>query len=81
MFTNRKTNWNMYCLCQKDKSGEEVKSPPSHHAPEQDGNTMLARNIPIFSELNEMSLIMNPARLDEGSGIEVTLRRITQSTI
>ena len=63
MFTNRKTNRNMYCLCQRDKSGEEVKSPLSHHAPEQDGYTMMARN---FSELNEMPLIMNPARLDEG---------------
>ena len=63
MFNNRKIDWNMHCLCQKDKSGEEVKSPPSHHAPEQDGYTMMARN---FSELNEIPLIMNPARLDEG---------------
>ena len=52
MFSNRKTNWNMCCLYQKDKSREEVKSPPSHYAPEKDGYTMLARTSP--SSVNSM---------------------------
>ena len=29
----------------------------------------------MFSEINEMPLIMDPARLDEGDGIEATLRK------
>lgn len=52
-----------------------MTSPPSHHVPENDGYSMLARNIPVFSELHEMPLIMDPARLDEGGGIEATLRQ------
>ena len=52
-----------------------MTSPPSHHVLDHDGYTMLARNIPMFSEINEMPLIMDPARLDEGDGIEATLRK------
>lgn len=72
--SSRKTNWSLCCLCQKDKRGENLISPPSHHVLDHDGYTMLARNIPMFSEINEMPLIMDPARLDEGDGIEATLR-------
>lgn len=72
---NRKTNWSLCCLCQKDKRGEGLTSTPSHHAPEHDGYKMLARNIPMFSEINDMPLRIDPKRLDEGDGIEATLRK------
>ena len=36
---------------------------------------MLATNIPPFQELNQLPMIIDPARLDEGGGIEVTLRQ------
>ena len=36
---------------------------------------MLATNIPVFHEIQEMPLILDPARLDEGGGIDATLRR------
>ena len=75
ILSSRKTNWSLCCLCQKDKRGEHLTSPPSHHVLDHDGYTMLARNIPMFSEINEMPLIMDPARLDEGDGIEATLRK------
>ena len=36
---------------------------------------MLATNIPLFNEINALPLAVDPARLDEGGGIEATLRR------
>ena len=36
---------------------------------------MLATNIPLFNEINALPLAVDPARLDEGGGIETTLRR------
>ena len=69
--TKRQTNWNLCCLCQKEKRGEKLISP---RLQDHDGYTMLATNIPLFSEIHEMPLIMDPTRLDEGSGIEATLR-------
>ena len=35
---------------------------------------MLATIIPLFKEMNQLPLIFDPSRLDEGSGIETTLR-------
>ena len=36
---------------------------------------MLATNILMFHEIQEMPLILDPTRLDEGDGIDATLRR------
>lgn len=36
---------------------------------------MIATNVPLFHALNEMPIVLDPARLDEGGGIEETLRR------
>ena len=68
------TVWTKCCLCQQDKE-EELQSP--HANPNkrgEDGYTALARNVPLFHSLNEMPINLDPARLDEGDGIEVTLR-------
>jgi hypothetical protein len=40
----------------------------------QDGYSMLASNIPTFQVMNQMPLIIDPSRLDEGQGIETTLQ-------
>ncbi|KAL7384441.1 hypothetical protein ABVT39_002395 [Epinephelus coioides] len=64
-----------YCVALADKRNEGLVSPPIHHVPQHDGYTMLATNVPLFHEINEMPLILDPAKLDEGGGIESTLRR------
>ena len=68
------TDWSKFCLCQSDKS-EELKSPPSRYetSKDQDGYAMIARNDPLFKEINQMPIIQNPKSLDDGEGIEETL--------
>ena len=56
----------------------EVLSSPStsvHHNPEHDGYVMISTNVPLFHEIGEMPITFDPARLDDGSGIEATLRQ------
>ena len=36
---------------------------------------MIAANVPLFHEMSEMPPTFDPTRLDEGGGIEATLRR------
>ena len=36
---------------------------------------MIATKIPIFQAINQLPIIVDPIRLDEGGGIEETLRR------
>ena len=55
--------------------GEDLTLPRTHYSLEHDGYAMLATNIPMFHEIQEMPLIMDPTRLDEGDGIDATLRR------
>jgi len=70
-----KTNWSKCCLCQQDKN-EELKSPSENPSKrETDGYTNIATNIPLFQELNAMPIALDPARLNDGDGIEVTLRK------
>ena len=41
---------------------------------EQDGCSMVARNIPLFQAIYALTIILDPVRLNEGDGIEETLR-------
>ena len=68
-----KTDWTKCCLCQEDRD-EELNSPPTRYAMKQDGYSMIGKNIPMFQSVNEMPIKFDPARLDEGSGVEDTLR-------
>ena len=52
-----------------------MTSLPTQCVPEHDGYTMIATNVPLFHEMCEMQLTFDPARLDEGGGIEATLRK------
>ena len=44
------TDWNKCCLCQTEKKGEDLKSPPTHYScsKDNDGYYMIATNIPLF---------------------------------
>ena len=70
------TDWRKCCLCQTDKK-EELKSPPTHYAcsPENDGYSMIATNVPLFQAINQQPIRLDMSRLDDGGGIEETLRR------
>ena len=75
--SRRKTDWSKCCLCQEDKKNEGLTSPSAsvHQNPEHDRYVMIATNVPLFKEIGEMPLMFDPARLDEGSGIEATPRQ------
>jgi hypothetical protein len=62
-------DWSKCCLCQNEKT-EDLKSPPTHYPRENDGYTMIATNVPLFHAINELPIVLDPARLDEGGGIE-----------
>ena len=63
-----KSDWDKCCLYQTDRPGENLKQPiPGHGRPDQDGYLMLATNIPPFQELNQLPMIIDPTRLDEGA--------------
>ena len=68
------TDWSKCCLCQKKKN-EELKSPRVQQPQGHDGYTMIATNIPLFYAINEMPIVLDPARLDDGGGLEETLRK------
>ena len=69
-----RTDWSKCCLCQKN-NGEELKSPRAQQQQQHDGHTMIATNIPLFYAINEMPIVLDPARLDDGGGLEETLRK------
>ena len=62
------------CLCQEVKK-EDLKSPQANPARRgTDGYMKLATNIPLFHSLNTLPIKLDPTRLDEGGGIEETLK-------
>ena len=69
-----RTDWSKCCLCQKKKN-EELKSPRAQQPQGHDGYTMIATNIHLFYAINEMPIVLDPARLDDGGGLEETLRK------
>ena len=70
----RHTDWTKCCLCQEVKK-EDLKSPQANPARRSiDGYMNLATNIPLLHSLNALPIRLDPARLDEGGGIEATLR-------
>ena len=70
-----KTDWSKCCLCQEVKK-EDLKSSRANPARRgEDGYMSLARNVPLFHSMNALPIKLDPARLDEGSGIEDTLRK------
>lgn len=69
-----KTNWTKCFLCQEEKS-ESLKLPKDNPTKkDEDGYSKLSTNIPVFQSLNALPINLDPRRLDEGGGIENTLR-------
>ena len=70
------TDWSKCCLCQTEKE-EELKSPPTRYEAkgDRDGYVMIARNVPLFKDINRLPILLDSKRLDEGNGIEDTLRK------
>ena len=70
------TDWSKCCLCQI-KRDEDLKCPLARCKSDSDGDgsTMIARNVPLFKAINQMPIILEPGRLDQGEGIEETLRK------
>ena len=64
------TDWDKCCLCQADKK-EDLKSP-TQGSTGHDSYSKLATNIPLFQAINQIPLILDQNRLDEGSSIEET---------
>ena len=70
------TDWRKCCLSPTNKK-EELKSHPTHYAcsPENDGYFMIATNVPLFQAFNQLPIRLDMSQLDNGGGIEETLRR------
>ena len=71
------TDWSKCCLCQADKKDEELKTLLTRYwcSGENDGYKMLAMNVPLFQAINQLPIIFDPNRLDEGDRIGQTLRK------
>ena len=72
---NWKTDWSKCCLCQQEKN-EDLRSPVTNPTKREIyGYTNIAINIPLFVAINALPIVLDPARLDGGGGIEETLRK------
>jgi len=68
-------NWAKYCLCQRDKK-EALTSPLTSPAKRgEDGYSNISKNVPLLYAISDLPILLDPARLDEGQGIETTLRK------
>ncbi len=66
------TDWKICCLCQTD-TPEALKQPNVCRSHGLSGYKLLDINIAELQRLNDQSLFFNPARINNGSGIEQTL--------
>ena len=71
--TGWQTDWNKCCLCQEDKNENLIPSSKSYKR-EEAGYKNIEINLPLFHEINALPIPMDIKRLDDGSGIENTLR-------
>ncbi|KAH3772564.1 hypothetical protein DPMN_173905 [Dreissena polymorpha] len=72
--SKHQTDWDRCCLCQTEKKDENLKLPPPD-SKGKDGYTNITKNVPQFNAMNRLPLILDPRRVDEGGGIETTLRK------
>ena len=73
--TSWQTKWTKCCLCQAEKK-EPLTSPAANPTRRtEDGYSLLGKNIPLFHEANALPIKMDPQRLNDGTGIEATLRK------
>ena len=69
------SNWKLCVICHDDTSSESLICPAtSKHPGAGRGYSSLAKNIEQFAEIGALPETINVARLDEGSGIEATIK-------
>ncbi len=75
---SKPTNWDLCALCQVD-TGTALQCPANNNmsAPTVDGYVSLTSNLIEFAELGEIPMNIDIARLNDGDGIETTMRRHT----
>ncbi len=75
---SKPTNWDLCALCQVD-TGTALQCPANNNmsAPNVDGYVSLTSNLIEFAELGEIPMNIDIARLNDGDGIETTMRRHT----
>ena len=71
--TDWQTDWNKCCLCQEDATENLIPSSKSFKR-EESGYKNIATNLPLFHKLNALPIPIDIKPLDDGSGIENTLR-------
>ncbi|CAC5415488.1 unnamed protein product [Mytilus coruscus] len=61
------TDWTKFCLCQEDTT-DLLKSSA-------EGYTIMGKNIPLFYEVNALPIPQDIRRLNDGEGIESTMKK------
>lgn len=70
-----KTNWDRCFLCQQVTKEKLIQPSLFNREHNHTGYATLARNVPLFHMINSLPVLLSPARLDDGDGIENTLIR------
>ena len=68
-------NWDLCALCQMENANEKLVSPVNDKRKDRGtGYKSLADNLPKFAEVGQLPIRVTLSHLDEGRGIEETLR-------
>ena len=68
-------NWDLCALCQVDNIDEKVVCPVNNKRKDHgSGYKSLADNLPKFAEVGRLPIQVPLSSLDEGRGVEETLR-------
>ena len=75
IITVQKTNWDRCFICQQVTKEKLIQPSLFNREHDRTGYDTIARNIPLFHEINALPILLSPTRLDEGDGIESTLKK------
>ena len=75
ILTVNTTNLDRCILCQQSNKKKLIQPGSSSREVDQTSYRTFARNIPLFAEINGLPILFNPARLNEGVGMESRLKR------
>ena len=73
--TPSRVNWDLRALCQGENKNDKLVSPVNSTGRDnRSGYKTLADNLPTFAEVGQLPIQVPLSHLDEGKGIEETLR-------
>ena len=75
IITVEKTNWDRCFICQQVTKEKLIQPSLFNREHDRTGYDTIAKDIPLFHEINALPILLSPTRLDEGDGIESTLTR------